>query len=223
MTMKIVDDLHAFIWRSASANNCNSYFLDGPRRLLIDPGHRVLFDHVAQGLKGLGTGPEEIDLVLCTHGHPDHMEAVPLLRRGGALFAVHGQEWRWLETVGRPMAAAMGIDLNDFTPDFFVQEGGLELAGRRFEVLHTPGHSPGSVCLYWPERRALFTGDLVFQAGVGRTDLPGGSGAELKQSIERLTGFDVELLLPGHGDPVLGADAVRRNFERISEVWLDYI
>ncbi len=221
--MKIRDNLHAFIWRSASANNCNSYFLDGPRRMLIDPGHSALFGHVEEGLAQLGVARAEVDLVVGTHGHPDHIEAVSLLRRGRPLFALHAEEWRWLETVGKPMAAAMGLDLEDFRPDFFLQEGALEVADLKFEVVHTPGHSPGSICLYWPEPKALFTGDLVFQAGIGRTDLPGGNGAQLRQSIERLKSLEVEWLLPGHGDLVSGAEAVRRNFDRIAAAYLGAI
>jgi glyoxylase-like metal-dependent hydrolase (beta-lactamase superfamily II) len=221
--MRILDHLHAFLWRSASANNCNTYLIDGPQRVLIDPGHRALFGHVAEGLRSLGTGPAGIDLVLGTHGHPDHLEAVPLLRGGKSLFALHSEEWRWIETAGKPMAAALGIDLDDCRPDFFLGEGTLEVAGLKFEVLHTPGHSPGSICLYWPEHKALFTGDLVFQAGIGRTDLSGGNGAQLRQSIERLTALDVDWLLPGHGEPVSGAAAVRRNFEQIAGAFLDYI
>jgi glyoxylase-like metal-dependent hydrolase (beta-lactamase superfamily II) len=66
-------------------------------------------------------------------------------------------------------------------------------------IFHTPGHSPGSATLYWPAQKALFTGDLIFKEGFGRTDLPGGDSATLKESIKRMAELDVELLLSGHG------------------------
>ena len=62
--MQIVNNLHAFVWQSPTANNCNAYFIDGPCRVLIDPGHRALFEHVDLGLKELGLNTDDIDLVV---------------------------------------------------------------------------------------------------------------------------------------------------------------
>ena len=86
-------------------------------------------------------------------------------------------------------------------------------------AIHWPGHSPGSATLYWPAQKALFTGDLIFKEGFGRTDLPGGDSATLKASIKRLTDLDVEWLLSGHGDIIAGAEAVRKNFEDIEQFY----
>ena len=72
-------------------------------------------------------------------------------------------------------------------------------------------------------RQPLFTGDLVLKDGFGRTDLPGGDSATLKQSIQRLTDLDVEWLLSGHGDIIAGAEAVRKNFEDIEQFYFRYI
>ena len=72
-------------------------------------------------------------------------------------------------------------------------------------VLHTPGHSPGGICLYEPMARVLFSGDTVFpQGNIGRTDLFAGCDADLIRSIERLTALDVEVLYPGHMEVVSG-------------------
>ncbi len=87
------------------------------------------------------------------------------------------------------------------------------------QVIHTPGHSPGSVSLYWHEKKALFTGDVVFKQGVGRTDLPGGNGEILKESIKRLSHLDVEEMLPGHGEIVSGGELVKTNFQEIERLW----
>jgi len=91
------------------------------------------------------------------------------------------------------------------------------------DVIHTPGHSPGSICLRWKEEKALFTGDVIFRDGLGRTDLPGGNGEELKQSIRRISRLEVEWLLPGHGDFIAGSKEVQRNFSRVEEFWFAYI
>jgi glyoxylase-like metal-dependent hydrolase (beta-lactamase superfamily II) len=121
------------------------------------------------------------------------------------------------------MSAAYGIDIEAITPDFFLQEGILSLDGLELEIYHTPGHSPGSVCLYWSAQKALFTGDLVFKDGLGRTDLPGGDGAQIKASIQRMAQLDVELLLSGHGDVISGAREVRSNFKRIAQYWFGFV
>jgi hydroxyacylglutathione hydrolase len=108
-------------------------------------------------------------------------------------------------------------------PDFFLQEGELKVGSNSFRVILTPGHSPGSVCLYWPAQKVLFTGDVVFNQGVGRTDLPGGNGKLLKESIQRLAAFDSEYLLSGHGEIISGAENVRANFQMIEREWFGYL
>jgi hydroxyacylglutathione hydrolase len=110
-----------------------------------------------------------------------------------------------------------------FEPDILLQEGDLQIGDIALQVLHTPGHSPGSICLYWPAEKALFTGDLIFNQGIGRTDLPGGNGQALKESIRKASALDVEILLPGHGDAISGRDAVRKNFEGVESFWFAYI
>jgi glyoxylase-like metal-dependent hydrolase (beta-lactamase superfamily II) len=206
-----------------TTNNCNAYLIDGPARVLIDPGHSRLFDHVAQGLKQLGLTITDIDLIICTHAHPDHIEAVQLFKDIPTLSTLHKDEWQWAATIGKQMSAAFGIDMDSIKPDFFLKEGHLNLDGIELSIFHTPGHSPGSVTLYWPAQKALFTGDLVFKEGLGRTDLPGGDGSKLKESIKRLTDLDVEWLLPGHGEIISGAEKVRKNFTEIEQFYFAYV
>ena len=221
--MKVFNNLHAFIWQSMTTNNCNAYLIDGPARVLIDPGHSRLFDHVAQGLDQLGLAITDIDLIICTHAHPDHIEAVQLFKDIPTHFTVHEDEWHWAATIGKQMSAAFGIDMDSITPDFFLREGHLSLDGLEMNIFHTPGHSPGSITLYWPAQKALFTGDLVFKEGLGRTDLPGGDGLKLKESIKRLTELDVGCLLPGHGEIITGAENVRKNFSEIEQFYFAYV
>ena len=222
--MELTPNLHAFLWTSPQVNNCNSYLIrSADKRILIDPGHAAYFAHVRQGLSELGLSVDDIDLVLCTHAHPDHIEAVRLFRNAPALFALHGVEWRMVEEMGPYLKAALDVDLEGLAPDFFLTEGALQVGDIDLEVYHTPGHAPGAVTLYWPAEKALITGDLIFNGGLGRTDLPGGDGAQLKQSIRRMASLDAAWLLAGHGDVIEGVEAVKVNSARVAEEWFRYI
>lgn len=222
--MEITPDLYAFLWTSPTINNCNTYLLRSPEKnILIDPGHASCFGHVLHGLSQLGLSIEDIDLVICTHSHPDHIEAINLFDKTTTLFTIHEAEWKLLQDMAPYLKAAMGTDLAGLMPDFFLIEGNLKIGEIILEVYHTPGHSPGSVTLYWPTTRALFTGDLIFNGGLGRTDIPGGNGSQLKDSIRRLAGFDAQWLLSGHGDLITGNAAVKNNFERVERMWFAYL
>jgi len=219
--MKILENLHGFLWNSMSANNCNTYLIDGPARILIDPGHARLFGHVEAGLRQLGLDYDDIDLVLTTHCHPDHVEAVRLFKDRRTLFGVHETDYVLMKEMGRMLGAS--LDPEAYVPAFFLEEGDLIIKGLEFQIIHTPGHSPGSVSLYWPEQKALFTGDVIFREGLGRVDLPGGDGSTLKKSIKRLSELKVERLLPGHGDIIRDAALVQSNFRAVEQLWFAYI
>jgi hydroxyacylglutathione hydrolase len=213
--MKISDEIEAFIWRNYSENNCNAYLIANDKRILIDPGHAHLLRHVEDGLLKIKVDITDIDVVLVTHAHPDHFEGAAKLMKT-ALFAMSHEEYEILKQLA-------GHYMQCPEPDFLLQEGELVVGDEHFEVLVTPGHSPASICLYWPKRKALFTGDVVFRESIGRSDLPGGDGSRLKESIERLSHLDVEYLLPGHGEPVIGKAAVRKNFQAIKDYWFQYL
>jgi len=221
--MHVCDHLHAFIWRSMSANNCNCYLIDRSRRILIDPGHTPYFDHVEKGLQELNLTIADIDVVMCTHAHPDHIEAVQLLKRAGALFAMHTDDWELVKQMAPQLSAAGGFSLENLTPDLLLNEGELNIGDTGLTVHHTPGHSPGSVCFYWPLQKVLFTGDLVFKGGIGRTDLPGGDEMQLKNSIARMAELPAHHLLPGHGDIISGEKEIQDNFKRVKRAYLGYL
>jgi len=121
-----------------------------------------------------------------------------------------------------------GISAPQFTPLFHLQEGALDLGddGFQVQVILTPGHSPGSVCLYLPEKKILITGDVIFFMSIGRTDFPGGDMLQLRNSIEKLSTLDVECIVPGHNtDPngiISGRDRVKRNFEAIQMFFSEF-
>jgi glyoxylase-like metal-dependent hydrolase (beta-lactamase superfamily II) len=176
---------------------------------------------VEVGLKQLGLGLSDIDLVVATHAHPDHFEAARVFKDTPALFAMGESDWRLVEEMGKHLGAAIEVEL--YTPDLLLRAGDLRVKGLELQVLETPGHSPGSVSLYWPDKKALFPGDVIFREGLGRTDLPGGNGQLLKASIKSLEALDVEWVLPGHGEPVSGAEEVKGNFARVEQYWFGYI
>ncbi len=212
---KITEGLYSFIWEDYTQNNCNTYLIDSSVKILIDPGHAHLFAHVRKGLERLGILPEAIDLVLITHGHPDHMESIGLFKEP-TRYTMSLTDYNYiLELAGSYYKIP--------EPDFFLTSGDLIIGENRFDVIDTPGHTPGSICLYWPEKKALFTGDVVFQQGIGRTDLPGGSAGLLKESIKKIMSLDVDYLLSGHGGVVSGKENVRKNFKLIEDYWFNYL
>ena len=219
--MKITDHIHAFLWTNPRANNCNTYLLLGERRILVDPGHDGLFDHVEKGLSELALTLEDLDMVFVTHGHPDHIEGIHRFSNMGCFIALGETEWEYLKQRD-PYDGDLYTSSGDHSL-VFLKEGTLEVGDMTFEVLHTPGHSPGSLCLYFSASKALITGDVIFDRGVGRTDLPGGHGELLKESIRTLSRLDVDILLPGHGSLITGREKVRANFEEIERVWFAYL
>lgn len=221
--MQIAPKLHAFLWESRVSNNCNTYLIEGETRVLIDPGHLLLFDHVQKALVDLGLSPADIGLVICTHAHPDHIEALQVFKQASVLVTIHEEEWQFIKTMESYLRASLGIGSDAITPDFLLREGDLSIRDLHFRVFHTPGHSPGSVSIYWPKQKALFTGDLVFKEGIGRTDLPGGNGVLLKESVERLRELAAEWVLSGHGEVIEGAARVRANFDQIERYWFPQI
>lgn len=154
--------------------------------------------------------------VWITHGHWDHMQgAAEVVKETGAKVSAHRDDQILLETPGvMEVFLPSTIRLLPVKTDRWVVDGdNIEALGRRWEVRHVPGHCPGSV-LYWSEADGLaFSGDAIFQGGVGRTDFPGGSMAKLEKSIrDRIyTLPDATRLFTGHGDATTVADEKATN------------
>jgi len=219
--VEITDRIFAFPWLDTTANNCNTYLLLSEKTVLLDPGHHHLFQDVENHLANLSLSVRDIDVVIITHAHPDHMESVKRFMGTNALIAVHQLEMEFVREMAPHYAHTLGN--GGFEPHILLQEGDLRIGDIDLHVVHTPGHSPGSICLYWPEEKALFTGDLIFNRGIGRTDLPGGDGQALKESIKKISALDVEILLPGHGEVIPDREAVKKNFEEVESFWFAYI
>jgi glyoxylase-like metal-dependent hydrolase (beta-lactamase superfamily II) len=141
--------------------------------------------------------------IINTHAHPDHVGAnLALKQRFQVPVFVHEGDKKLFEGAV-PFFAALGYDFKIGYPDFYVSDGKFFTFGdTSLRVIHTPGHSPGGVCLYDGEG-ILFSGDTLFKDGVGRTDLPGGSFTALTDSLkDKLFKLPKDTrVYPGHGEP----------------------
>jgi hydroxyacylglutathione hydrolase len=144
---------------------------------------------------------DEIETIVLTHCHYDHIAHVhEIARMCDARICIHAFDAPGLNDDARNLSMHFGARMMPIVPAYTLGEG--DRMGDCI-VIHTPGHTPGSICLYDEANRILISGDTVFSGGgFGRTDLPGGSFAQLRESVERLSVLDVEELYPGHGEPV---------------------
>ncbi|MEM2724570.1 MAG: MBL fold metallo-hydrolase, partial [Candidatus Nezhaarchaeales archaeon] len=132
----------------------------------------------------------------------------------GIKVAMHEFEKQYMYGQSKFFLRLLGLSFTPFDVSYWFKESEDRFEGLDVTILHTPGHTPGSISIYSPTQKYLITGDLVFDGGVGRTDL-GGDSTLLTRSIERVSQLDVELLLPGHGPIIVGANNVSRNFKLI--------
>jgi len=215
--MKICDGVFGYIWRGVFENNCNTFYLGEPLNMLIDPGLAKYVDMHFADMQKDGIDTKAIDYVVATHSHPDHFEGCAMFMGKGPQVVMHKDEIAFLHEVGPQFFAMFGMQFPQFTFDIVLEEGHWKIGNEVLQVYKTPGHSPGSMCLYWASKKVLVCGDLIFKESVGRTDFPGGDGTLLKESIQRMKELDVEYLLPGHMDIVVGKNNIKKNFELIEK------
>jgi glyoxylase-like metal-dependent hydrolase (beta-lactamase superfamily II) len=181
-------------------------------------GDAVLLDPGGDTERVLGLcepGGYRIGRIFCTHGHIDHVAGAAEAKAAtGAPLQIHAADEGWLEAL--PSQAEMfGFDRVE-PPKIdhrHVDGERFEVGTCEAQVIHTPGHSPGSSCLWFPQAKILFTGDTLFSGSVGRTDLPGGDFEALRRSIrEKLFALGDDVTFhPGHGPGGLLGDERRAN------------
>lgn len=144
---------------------------------------------------------DDIDTIVLTHSHFDHIARLKdIAAMCRARIYIHEQDAEGLSNSVRNLSHLFGERFDPIVPDDTLAEGDI-IEG--LVVLHTPGHTPGSICLFSRNDKFLISGDTVFSdGGFGRYDFPGGDREALKRSIARLAELDVESIHPGHGAPV---------------------
>ena len=182
----------------------NCYVLvSGGEAIVVDPGWEA--ERILAELSGL-----KVMRIVATHAHFDHVGAVEKLRDAtGAEFVMHRADLMLLDVV-EEVARRFGLEVRRPRPDGFVEDGDeLRFGELTFRVLHTPGHSPGSICLH--QGLVLLSGDTLFNGSVGRTDFIGGSFEELERSIRNkiYTLDENTIVYPGHG-PITTVGAEKR-------------
>lgn len=191
----------------------NCYIVSCPKTkacAVVDPGAEP--DRILAAVRRLGLKPV---VLVNTHGHIDHIGANrDVIDAHAVPLAIHALDAPFLEIAGGlELSFVLGARPSP-PPDRFLEDGGrVEVGASALEVLHTPGHSLGSVCLLGPG--FLLSGDTLFEGGVGRTDLPGGSERDLERSIRtRILVLPPETrVLPGHGPgTTVGREAASNPF-----------
>lgn len=175
--------------------NCFIVYDESLDATVVDPG-----DEAEKIIRLIEDRKLKVSRIVCTHAHFDHVGAVTRLKeKTGAAVLLHKGDLDIYMRADK-QGALWGFHIEQPpAPDMYMLEGDEVSVGRfRLKVLHTPGHSPGGICLYG--ERVIFTGDTIFAGSVGRTDFPGGSLAELKRSFARIIALPSETrMFPGHG------------------------
>jgi glyoxylase-like metal-dependent hydrolase (beta-lactamase superfamily II) len=198
MYRRIFEDLYQ-IKPGRLSSHC--YLITADRNILIDSGTANDFPTLEKELEDIGLKLEDIDIVINTHEHFDHIggnlflqnTSIIMAHRFAAVKIVYGDD----EVT---MCRAHGQKTIGYKVHVWLNNTDVIDAGSWFlKVLYTPGHTSGCICLYEPRKRILFSGDALFASGTLSTIFKSGSLAEYFNSLRRLKTMKIDLLLPGHG------------------------
>ena len=182
--------------------------------ICIDPGDEP--QEILAMARDMGV---DIKYIANSHAHIDHILGVGAIRDAtGARFLLHAGDLELARGTAASAKNWMGVEIaNPPDPDAFLSDGDeIDVDGLKLTVLHTPGHTRGSVCFY--ANGVLFAGDTLFQGSIGRTDLPGGDyDEEMASIVDRLLVLpDDTILLPGHmGQSTIGEERARNPYVRM--------
>lgn len=216
----------------------NVFFIDDSPKTLVDTGIKTdaSFEMLKKQMEGVGFSIGSIERILITHGHIDHYgQAKKLSSLSGAPIYIHPKEYGRIRSIIHSFGSLKSILLRNGIPEglvhqairfiesaqkmadsldeaFFLEDGdSVPFSSMTLKTIHCPGHSPGLICLYWPEKRTLFTGDHLLKEITPNPVLyvpdnkiplryPGLN--EYLSSLQKVEGLEVDLLLPGHGEEV---------------------
>jgi hydroxyacylglutathione hydrolase len=206
--------------------DCNVYVLGTKEDfILVDTGNGSHTSEKIESLKKGGFDMKNCQYVVGTHFHYDHINGCSEIgkpckmhehdanevnkKNGEAIFGSRTFE----------QAASVGLKFHEFqVVDKLVGGEKLRVGGQSYEVLHTPGHTKGSLCLWNDQEKSLFSGDTLFADSIGRTDLFSANDSEMKETLRRLKTLGIGKLMPGHGTPLNnGAARVKQVVEYFLE------
>ena len=167
--------------------------------VMIDPGF-IEKSEAEEVFKRIDASTLKLGLILNTHGHPDHTCGNGFAKeKYHAPLLIHESDAKMLGEGGRILAKMMGFTVSSPEADKFLRDGDiLEFGDESLRIIHTPGHSPGSICLLG--RKECFTGDTLFAGSIGRTDFPRSSHDDIMHSLKMLKDLSDDLVVyPGHG------------------------
>lgn len=185
---------------SAVPFDSNVYLVSGTCTALVDCGTGLdgsVCARVERALAG-----RRLDYLLLTHCHADHCGgAAEVAGRFGCRALIGAADAAPVESgdVVVTFADQLGVGFRPLRCEPVSEGDRIDLGGLTLEVMETPGHTAGSVCYYDASSAALFSGDTVFRSGCGRTDLPTGSDADMRRSLEKLRNVNIRTVYPGHG------------------------
>ncbi|MEM3745732.1 MAG: MBL fold metallo-hydrolase [Candidatus Bathyarchaeia archaeon] len=184
------------------STNCYILICEETREsAIIDPGFNKIDEELV--LEKIREQKLTVKYIVNTHGHLDHISGNKRVKEEtNASIAVHYYDADMLTDPKKNLSWMLGLNIISPPPDLMLRDGDkLRVGQLEVEVLHTPGHTPGSISLYLEDEGVVFTGDTLFAGSIGRTDLPGSSYEKIISSIrEKLFGLpDETRVYPGHG------------------------
>ncbi len=190
--------------------NCAIIWGDAKQALIIDPGHDAANIEAVLRENGLA-----VAAYLLTHGHADHLCALAELhKKHPAPVYIHAEETKWAfgqQNQIQPYYPVPGKPATEFIHPETSKD--WKISDLRFQCLETPGHTRGGVCYYFEKEKVIFTGDTLFKGTCGRTDLPGGDGRTLAQSLKKLAALPDDITVhAGHNESTTIGYEKKTNF-----------
>lgn len=198
-TMEKVDDITIILGKERDSN---TYIIGDA---IVDPGSGQHMDYVMDSIKEAGISMDDINKIVNTHCHFDHMGADKYLQDTyGYDIYMHPEDIKLVEQkdADATVAASFGMEV----PDLDIKAVNEDDVINNYKVIHTPGHTRGGICLF--DEKNLISGDTLFSGGnFGRIDLPTGNRVDMKKTLLKLSKLDVVQLFPGHGPYAIAAVA----------------
>lgn len=180
----------------------NAYLVACPDTMesaIIDPGWKLLPDLE----KALSTKKLSLKQIFLTHSHWDHIgSAAEIKEKFKVPISMHSLDAKNLIEPGSDRLPCF-IPMKGTQPDFFIDEESLiKIGNLEFKIIHTPGHTPGGICLYCENKKILFSGDTLFKGSIGNISFPTSNAEAMWDSLKKLEKLPKETVVyPGHGDP----------------------